>query len=114
MAIIAYYVEATAMVTTCIYRGLARGRIDRLYLSCLPFGYVGVFLLLHFGTDLSVSSSIVIALFIGDAPVAMLAAIIAGSLALAAKSEEHPGGTDTVRKSAVAHSAVAPEAPPRK
>ena len=42
------------MVTTCIYRGLARGKMDRLYLFCLPFGYVGVFLLLHFGTDLSV------------------------------------------------------------
>ena len=86
------------MVTTCIYKGLARGRMDRLYLSCLPFGYVGVFLLLHFGTDLSVSLVCGIALLIGDAPGAMLAAIIIGSLSLVRKSEEHPGST--VRNSA--------------
>jgi hypothetical protein len=79
------------MVTTCIYRGLARGKIDRLYLCCLPFGYVGAFCLLHFGTDLSVGLVCVIALLIGDTPGAMLAAIIAGSLALVAKSEAHPG-----------------------
>jgi hypothetical protein len=95
------------MVTTCIYKGLARGRMDRLYLCCLPFGYVGVFLLLHFVTDLSVSSVCWTALLIGDVPGAMLAGIIAGSLTLVAKSEEHPGST--VRNSAGAHSAVAPK-----
>jgi len=79
------------MVTTCIYKGLTRGRIDRIYLCCLPFGYVGVFLLLHFGTDLSVSLVCAAALLAGDVPGAMLAAIIAGSLALVAKSEEHAG-----------------------
>jgi hypothetical protein len=94
------------MVTTCIYKGLARGRIDRIYLSCLPFGYVGVFLLLHFRTDLSVSLVCGIALLIGDAPGAMLAAIIIGSLSLVRKSKEHPGST--VRNSAGAHSVVAP------
>jgi hypothetical protein len=82
--------KETAMVTTCIYRGLARGRMDRLYLLCLPFGYVGVFLLLHFGTDLSVGYICGIALLIGDAPGALLAAIIIGSLSLVRKSEEHP------------------------
>ena len=95
------------MVTTCIYKGLARGRIDRIYLSCLPFGYVGVFLLLHFGTDLSVSLVCGITLLIGDAPGAMLAAIIIGSLSLVRKSKEHPGST--VRNSAGAHSVVAPK-----
>lgn len=78
------------MVTTCIYRGLARGRLDRIYLSCLPFGYIGVFLLLHFRTDLSVGSACGIALLVGDAPGAMLAAIIAGSLALMTKSKASP------------------------
>ena len=76
------------MVSTCIYRGLARGRIDRLYLLCLPFGYVGVFCLLYFGTDLSVGMVCAIALLIGDAPAALLTATIAGFLALVAKSEE--------------------------
>ena len=95
------------MVTTCIYKGLARGRMDRIYLSCLPFGYVGVFLLLHFRTDLSVSLVCGIALLIGDAPGAMLAAIIIGSLSLVRKSKEHPGST--VRNSAGAHSVVAPK-----
>ena len=93
------------MVTTCIYRGLARGKMDRLYLFCLPFGYVGVFLLLHFGTDLTVGSVCAIALLIGDAPGAMLAAIIIGSLSLAAKPEKHPGST--ARDSVGPHSAVA-------
>ena len=81
--------------------------MDHLYLSCLPIGYVGVFGLLYFGTDLSVGLVCGIALLIGDAPVAMLAAIIIGSLSLVRKSEEHPGST--VRNSAGAHSAVAPE-----
>jgi hypothetical protein len=90
------------MVTTCIYRGLARGRIDRVYLLCLPFGYVGVCLLLHFGTDLSVGSICGIALLIGDAPGAMLAAMIIGALSLVRKSKEHPGST--VRNSAGARS----------
>ena len=98
------------MVTTCIYRGLARGRMDRLYLSCLPLGYVGVFLLLHFGTDLSVSLVCGIALLIGDAPGAMLAAIIIGSLSLVTKSEEHPGST--VQSSAGAHSGTEREGRP--
>ena len=96
------------MVTTCIYKGLARGRMDRIYLSCLPFGYVGVFLLLHFRTDLSVSLVCGIALLIGDAPGAMLAAIIIGSLSLVRKSKEQPPGS-TVRNSAGAHSVVAPK-----
>ena len=95
------------MVATCIYKGLARGRMDRIYLSCLPFGYVGVFLLLLFGTDLSVSLVCGIVLLIGDAPGAMLAAIIIGSLSLVRKSEEYPGST--VRNSAGVHSAVAPK-----
>ena len=76
------------MVATCIYRALARGRVDRLYLLCLPFGYVGVFGLLYFGTDLSVAMVCAIALLTGDAPAALLAAIIAGFLTLVAKSEE--------------------------
>jgi hypothetical protein len=95
------------MVTTFIYKGLTRGRMDRIYLSCLPFGYVGVFLLLHFGTDLSVSLVCGIALLIGDVPGAILAAIIIGFLSLLAKPEEHPGST--VPNSAGAHSAVAPK-----
>src|SRR6056300_1632147 len=80
--------------------------MDRIFWSCLPFGYVGVFLLLHFGTDLSISLVCAIALLIGDAPGAMLAAIIIGSLSLLRKCEEHPG--TTVRNSARAHSVVAP------
>jgi hypothetical protein len=75
------------MVATCIFKGLAKGRIDRLYLYCLPFGYVGVFLLLHFGANLSVSSVCWITLLIGDVPGAMLTAIIVGSLSLVAKPE---------------------------
>jgi hypothetical protein len=78
------------MVTTCIYRGLAKGNIDRLYLFCLPFGYLGVFLLLHFGTNLSVGYICWIALFIGDAPGALLTAIVAGCLTLLSKPGEHP------------------------
>ena len=81
--------KETAMVTTCIYKGLARGKMDRIYLSCLPFGYVGVFLLLHFGTDLSVSLVCTTALLIGDVPGAMLAGIIAGFLTLLAKPKHH-------------------------
>jgi len=92
------------MVTTCIYRGLAGGRIDRIYLCCLPFGYVGVFLLLHFGTDLSLSTVCWAAFLTGDAPGAMLAAIIAGSLTLLAKPKEHPGST--VQHSEEARSSV--------
>jgi hypothetical protein len=99
--------KETEMVTTCIYRGLAKGRVDHLYLFCLPFGYVGVFLLLHFGTDMSVSMVCATALLIGDAPGAMLAGIIAGCLTWVAKSEGHPGST--VRNFAGAHSAVAPK-----
>ncbi len=99
--------KETEMVTTCIYKGLARGRMDRIYLCCLPFGYVGVFGLLHFGTDLSVSLVCGIALLIGDAPGAMLAAIIIGSLSLVRKPEEHPGSV--VRNSAGTHSAVDPK-----
>ena len=95
------------MVATCIYRGLTRRRMDRLYLSCLPFGYVGVFLLLHSKTDLSVSLVCGIALLIGDAPGAMLAALIIGSLSLVRKSEEYRGST--VRNSAGAHSVIAPK-----
>ncbi len=93
------------MVATCIYRGLAKRRVDRVYLLCLPFGYVGVFLLLFFGTGLSVSSACWITVFTGDAPGAMLAGIIAGSLALAAKSEDP--SECTVTKSAGACSADA-------
>jgi hypothetical protein len=99
--------KETAMVTTCIYSGLSRGRMDRIYWSCLPFGYVGVFGLLHFGTDLSVSLVCATALLIGDAPGAMLAAIIIGSLSLVRKSKEHSGST--VWNSAGAHSAAAPK-----
>jgi len=73
------------MVATCIFRGLAKGRIDRLYLYCLPFGYVGVFLLLYYGANLSVSSVCWIALLIGDVPGALLTAIVAGSLSLVTK-----------------------------
>ncbi|UCC45212.1 MAG: hypothetical protein JSU65_04655, partial [Candidatus Zixiibacteriota bacterium] len=62
------------MVTTCIYRGLAKGRLDRLYLFCLPFGYLSVSLLLHFGTGLSVTSACGIALLTGD----VLGAILTG------------------------------------
>ena len=80
--------EEAKVVTTCIYKGLARGRIDSLYLLCLPFGYVGVFGLLYFGTDLSVGMVCGIALLIGDAPAALFAAIITGFLSLVAKSEE--------------------------
>jgi len=86
------------MVTTFIYKGLARGRMDRIYLSCLPFGYIGVFLLLYFGTGLSVGLVCAITLLTGDAPGAMLAAIIIGFLSLARKSEEHPGSS-TARNS---------------
>jgi len=81
------------MVTTCIYRGLAKRKIDRLYLFCLPFSYLGVFLLLHFGTDLSVGYVCWIALLIGDAPGALLTAIIAGFFALVSKPGEHPEST---------------------
>ncbi len=81
------------MVTTCIYRGLVRGKIDRIYLFCLPFGYVGVFGLLHFGTDLSLGLVCAIALLIGDAPGAMLTAIIAGLLTLVGKPKTSPVGT---------------------
>ncbi len=81
------------MVTTCIYKGLAKGKIDRLYLFCLPLGYLGVFLLLHFGTDLSVGYICGIALLIGDAPGALLTAIIAGLFALVSKPREHPEST---------------------
>ncbi len=88
------------MFTTCIYRGLTKGKIDRLYLFCLPFGYLGVFLLLHFGTNLSVGYICGIALLIGDAPGALLTAIVAGFLLLIPKSEERPGshGTKTATK----------------
>ena len=95
------------MVATCIYRGLARGRIDRIYLACLPFGYICVFCLLHFATDLSVGMVCGITLLIGDAPGAMLAAIVIGSLSLVRKPEEHPG--PAARNSADAHSAVGPD-----
>lgn len=95
------------MVTTCIYRGLARGRIDRIYLCCLPFGYVGVFLLLYFKTDLSISTVCCAALLTGDVPGAILAAIIAGSLALVAKPKEHPA--NAAQNSAGAHSSLAPK-----
>lgn len=81
------------MVTTCIYKGLLKGKIDRLYLSCLPFGYLGVFLLLHFGTNLSAGYICGIALLIGDAPGALLTAIVAGFLALLSKPGEHPEST---------------------
>jgi len=88
------------MVTTCIYRGLTKGKIDRLYLFCLPFGYLGVFLLLHSGTNLSAGYICGIALLIGDAPGALLTAIVAGFLLLIPKSEEPPGshGTKKVTK----------------
>jgi hypothetical protein len=79
------------MVTTCIFRGLARKKIDRFYLFCLPFGYIGMFLLLHWGTDLSLGMVCAITLLIGDAPGALLTAIIAGFLALVAKPAKHPG-----------------------
>ena len=78
------------MFTTCIYRGLAKGKIDHLYLFCLPFGYLGVFLLLHLGTNLSVGYKCGIALLIGDAPGALLTAIIAGFLMLVPKPVKHP------------------------
>lgn len=78
------------MVTTCFYMGLAKGKIDRLYLLCLPFGYLGVFLLLYFGTNLSLGYLCGIAVLIGDAPAALLTAVIAGVLSLMAKAEEHP------------------------
>ena len=67
------------MVATCIYQGLTRRRLDCVYLSCLPFSYACVFLLLHFGTDLSLGMMCWIALLIGDGPAAMLAAIIIGA-----------------------------------
>lgn len=89
------------MVTTCIYRGLAGGRLDRIYLYCLPFGYVGVFLLLHFGTELPFNMVCWTAVLIGDVPGALLTAIIIGSLALVRKPSEHSGST--VRNSAGAH-----------
>ena len=78
------------MVTTCIYRGLAKGKIDRLYLFCLPFGYLGVFLLLHFGTKLSIGYVSALTLIMGDAPGALLTAIIAGFLMLVSRTGEHP------------------------
>jgi len=81
------------MVTTCIYKGLAKGKIDRLYLFCLPFGCLGVFLLLHFGTNLSIGYICAITLSIGDAPAALLTAIIAGFLTLLSKPGEHPEST---------------------
>ena len=76
------------MLTTCIFRGLAQGKIDRLYLFCLPFGYLGVFLLLHFGAKLSLGYTCGIVLLIGDAPGALLCAILAGLLALLSKPGE--------------------------
>ena len=81
------------MVTTCIYSGLAKGKIDRLYLLCLPFGYLGVFLLLHFGTNLSIGYICGIVLLIGDAPGALLTAVIAGFLAIVSKPEQRPEHT---------------------
>jgi hypothetical protein len=98
------------MVTTCIYKGLARGRIDHLYLFCLPFGYLGMCFLLHFVTDLSIGWVCVVALLIGDVPGLMLAGIIAGLLTLVAKPEEKPGST--VRNSPETNSAVAPKDQP--
>ena len=95
------------MVGTCIYKGLARGRIDRLYLCCLPFGYVGVCLLLHFGTDLPLGWVLAIALLVGDAPAAILTAIVAGFLALVAKPEEDPASS--AENSAGARSAGGPK-----
>ena len=67
--------------------------IGKISGSGFAFGYLGVFLLLHFGTDLSASLVCGIALLIGDAPGAMLAAIIIGSLLLVRKPEEHPEST---------------------
>ena len=80
------------MVTTSIYRGLAGKRLNRLYLCCLPFGYAGVFCLLHFGTDLPFGMVCAISLLIGDAPGAVLAAVLIGLLSLA-RPEEHPRST---------------------
>ncbi len=78
------------MVTTCFYKGLAKGKLDHLYLFCLPFGYLGVFLLLHFGTNLSFGYKCGIAVLIGDAPAALFTALFAGLLSLKAKPESHP------------------------
>ncbi len=95
------------MVTTCIYRGLARGKIDRLYAFCLPLGYIVAFLLLHYGTDLSLGLVCAIALLIGDAPAALLTAVIAGSFTLVGKPEAHR--SSTAQDSAGAHATVSPK-----
>ena len=78
------------MIATCIYTELAKGKIDRLYLLCLPFGYLGIYLLLHFGTNLSVGYKCVIAFLVGDAPGALLTAVLTGLFAVAPKPKEYP------------------------
>ena len=84
--------EAT-MVVTCLYKGLAKGSIDRLYLFCLPLSYIGVFLFLYFGTDLAVGLVCAITLLVGDAPGAILIGIAAGVISLTIKPDKYPGST---------------------
>jgi hypothetical protein len=67
--------------------------MDCIYLSCLPFGYIGVFLLLYFGTNLSLGMVCCATLLAGDVPGALLAAIIIGSLSLVRKLKAHPENT---------------------
>lgn len=82
----------TAMIATWFYRRLKRGGLECLYLSCLPFGYVALFLLLRQRTDLPIGMVCAIVVLTGDVLGAVFAGIIVGVCGLVI-----PGGKRTVR-----------------